>query len=197
MDYLGVLAQLNPITRHPAASMPKIAERTTGEVMGESAERMAQRNEITREAQDEFAERSHHARARAIAAAASRKEVVPVTTPTARPSTRRHRARRHQREKLGKLQPVFAKDGTRDRRQREPAHRRRRRGALMSEEKARALGLHSRSPRSGASATSGVDPADQLLIGPAIAMPKAARPRQDDAQDDRLVDMHEAFARRC
>ncbi|MBW2718025.1 MAG: acetyl-CoA C-acyltransferase, partial [Deltaproteobacteria bacterium] len=56
-DYLGVLSQMMPITEI-LPKMPKIAERTTGEVMGESAESMARRNEITREAQDHFAERS-------------------------------------------------------------------------------------------------------------------------------------------
>jgi acetyl-CoA acyltransferase len=44
-DYLGVLSQLTPISEI-LPRQPKIAERTTGEVMGESAERMAQRNEI-------------------------------------------------------------------------------------------------------------------------------------------------------
>ncbi len=65
-DLLGVLAQLAPFTDiFPTA--PKIAERTTGEVMGESAENMARRNGISRAAQDEFAVRSHHRAAAAIA----------------------------------------------------------------------------------------------------------------------------------
>ena len=50
---------------------PEIAERTTGQVMGEAAEEMARRNEISREAQDEFAERSHHRAAAALLRAVS------------------------------------------------------------------------------------------------------------------------------
>ena len=66
-DYSASLAQLMPLSEI-LPRQPKIAERTTGEVMGESAERMARINEITREAQDEFAARSHQRAAAAIAA---------------------------------------------------------------------------------------------------------------------------------
>ncbi|HVH97768.1 MAG TPA: acetyl-CoA C-acyltransferase, partial [Enhygromyxa sp.] len=40
----------------------------------------------------------------------------------------------------------------------------------------------------------GVDPADQLLMGPAIAMPKALERAGYDLSDMDLVDLHEAFA---
>jgi acetyl-CoA acyltransferase len=65
-DYLTVLQKLAPFT-DLLPERPRVAERSTGEVMGEAAERMAKRNEITREAQDEFAVRSHHRAAAAIA----------------------------------------------------------------------------------------------------------------------------------
>ena len=48
------VAQLWPIT-DILPQRPKIAERTTGEVMGEAADKMARRNEMSREAQDAFA----------------------------------------------------------------------------------------------------------------------------------------------
>ena len=57
-DIFGALAQLMPISEI-LPRQPRVAERSTGEVMGQSAERMAQRNEISREAQDELALRSH------------------------------------------------------------------------------------------------------------------------------------------
>ncbi|MBZ0120510.1 MAG: acetyl-CoA C-acyltransferase, partial [Sandaracinaceae bacterium] len=57
-DMLGVLAQLTPIGEI-LPKRPRIAERTTGQVMGEAAEEMARRNEIARAAQDELAARSH------------------------------------------------------------------------------------------------------------------------------------------
>jgi acetyl-CoA acyltransferase len=193
MDYLGVLAQLNPIS-DILPRMPKIAERTTGEVMGESAERMAQRNGITREAQDEFAERSHHRAARAIAAGRFAKEVVPVTNPAGATIHNDGIVRGDtNREKLGKLRPVFTKDGTVTAGNASPLTDGAAAVLLMSEEKARALGL---TPLAAFKSFSyvGVDPADQLLIGPAIAMPKALDRARMTLRDIDIVDMHEAFA---
>lgn len=68
---LGVLAQLAPLSDLlPRA--PKIAERTTGKTMGEAAEDMARRSEISRAKQDEFAARSHSRAARPSPAGALR-----------------------------------------------------------------------------------------------------------------------------
>ncbi len=63
----------------------------------------------------------------------------------------------------------------------------------MSEEKAKALGLK---PLAAVKcwAYVGVDPADQLLMGPALAMPKALERAGLKLSDIDLVDMHEAFA---
>jgi acetyl-CoA acyltransferase len=64
---------------------------------------------------------------------------------------------------------------------------------LMSEEKAKALGMKPLAAfRSWA--YTGVDPADQLLMGPAIAMPKALDRAGVKLADVGLVDLHEAFA---
>jgi acetyl-CoA acyltransferase len=63
----------------------------------------------------------------------------------------------------------------------------------MTEEKAKALGFTPRAAfRSWAYV--GVDPADQLLLGPALAMPKALDKAGLKLADVDLVDMHEAFA---
>jgi len=64
---------------------------------------------------------------------------------------------------------------------------------LMSEGKARALGCKPLA-RFRSWAYVGVDPADQLLIGPALAMPKALERAGCELGDIDLVDMHEAFA---
>ena len=107
-DYLGVLSQLAPFS-DVLPKMPKIAERTTGEVMGESAERMARRNEISREAQDEFAVRSHQRAAAAIACGRFDDEVVPVQTPDGKWVHADGLVRADTSvEKLAKLRPVFA-----------------------------------------------------------------------------------------
>jgi acetyl-CoA acyltransferase len=192
-DYLGVLSQLAPL-RDILPQKPRIAERTTGEVMGEAAERMARRNEISRQAQDEFAARSHHRAAAAIASGRFADEVIPVETPEGRWVHADGLVRADTSvDKLAKLRPVFAKDGTLTAGNSSPLTDGAAAVLLMSEDKARALGL---SPLASlrAWAYSGVDPADQLLLGPALAMPKALDRAGLRLADVDLVDMHEAFA---
>jgi len=192
-DVLGVLAQLVPISE-VLPRMPKIAERTTGQVMGEAAEDMARRNEISREAQDEFAARSHHRAAEGIASGRLRQEVVPVETPDGRTVTADTLVRADTSEdKLAKLRPVFAKDGTLTAGNSSPLTDGAAAVLLMSEDKARALGY---TPRAAFRSWSyvGVDPADQLLMGPALAMPKALERAGMTLDDIDVVDMHEAFA---
>ncbi len=191
-DYLGVLAQMMPIT-DILPKMPKIAERTTGEVMGESAESMARRNEISREAQDRFAERSHHRAAQAIASGRFDHEVTAVEAPDGWVHADNIVRGDTSVEKLSKLRPVFAKDGTVTAGNASPLTDGAAAVLLMSEDKARALGYK---PLAAFRSWSyvGVDPADQLLIGPALAMPKALDRARMELKDIDLVDMHEAFA---
>ena len=192
-DYLGVLAQMMPISE-VLPKMPRIAERTTGEVMGESAERMAKRNEITREAQDEFAVRSHHRAAAAVASGRFDDEIVPVQTPDGKWVHADGLVRADTSvEKLAKLRAVFSREGTLTAGNSSPLTDGAAATLLMSEEKARALGLR---PLAAVSSWSyvGVDPADQLLMGPALAMPKALDRAGLTLAEIDLVDMHEAFA---
>lgn len=192
-DVLGALAQLAPFTDiFPKA--PKIAERSTGEVMGESAERMARRNEITREAQDAFAYASHKRAAKAIADGLFDDEVVPVRLPDGREIRTDGLVRADTTlEKLAKLRPVFAKDGTLTAGNSSALTDGAGAVLLMSEQKARALGL---TPLAAFASWSyvGVDPRDQLLIGPAIAVPRALERAGLALADVDLVDLHEAFA---
>jgi acetyl-CoA acyltransferase len=191
-DYLGVLSQMMPITEI-LPKMPKIAERTTGEVMGESAESMARRNEISREAQDRFAERSHHRAAEAIASGRFDDEVTAVEAPDGWVHADNIVRGDTTLEKLSKLRPVFSKDGTVTAGNASPLTDGAAAVLLMSEDKARALGYK---PLAAFRSWSyvGVDPADQLLIGPALAMPKALDRAGMQLKDMSLVDMHEAFA---
>ena len=192
-DMLGVLAQLMPL-HEVLPKMPKIAERTTGQVMGEAAEEMATRNNITRDEQDVFAVRSHHRAAAAITSGRLREEVEPVQTPSGkwvhgdtlvRADTTTAR--------LGKLRPVFAKNGTLTAGNSSPLTDGAAAVLLMSEEKAKALGFKGLAYLKSW-AYVGVDPADQLLMGPALAMPKALDRAGHTLADMDLVDMHEAFA---
>ncbi len=192
-DVLGILAQLMPIGEI-LPKMPKIAERTTGQVMGESAEEMARRNQISRQAQDAFAVQSHHRAAAAISSGVLRDEVAPVQTQGGRWVHADTLVRAETSiDKLAKLRPVFARNGTLTAGNSSPLTDGGAAVLLMSEDKANALGLTGLA-RFRSWAYVGVDPADQLLMGPALAMPKAlARAGYTLDQMD-YVDMHEAFA---
>jgi acetyl-CoA acyltransferase len=192
-DILQVLAQLMPIS-DILPQRPKIAERTTGEVMGEAAERMAQRNQITREAQDTFAAASHARATAAITSGRFDSEVSCVTLPSGKKVQRDLLVRGDTNaDKLARLRPVFAKDGTLTAGNSSPLTDGAAAVLLMSEEKAKALGY---TPKATLRSWSfiGVDPADQLLMGPAIAVPKALAKAGLELQNMDFVDLHEAFA---
>lgn len=191
-DYLGVLSQLMPLSEIlPRA--PKIAERSTGEVMGESAERMARRNEISRQDQDALAAQSHARAAAAIASGRFDDEVTPLETPDGWVHADSLVRADTSAEKLARLKPVFAKDGTVTAGNASPLTDGAAAIVLMSEERAKALGY---APLAYLRATSwtAVDPADQLLIGPAMAVPKVLDRAGMELSDVDMIDMHEAFA---
>jgi acetyl-CoA acyltransferase len=192
MDYLQVAAKLAPFTDF-IPKMPQIAERSTGEVMGEAADRMATRNGISREAQDAFTVQSHHRAAAAVASGRFTDEVVPVDTPKGKVYADTLIRAETSVEKLARLRPVFAKGGSVTAGNASPLTDGASAVLIMEASKAKALGLTAKAAfRSWAYV--GVDPADQLLMGPALAMPKALQRAGLDLGSVDLVDMHEAFA---
>src|SRR5688572_19978077 len=76
---LGAFAKIRP--RDLAPDAPAIAESSTGLTMGESAEKMAKANGITREEQDRFALQSHQRAAAAHASGRFKDEVMTVVVP--------------------------------------------------------------------------------------------------------------------
>lgn len=192
-DYLGVLAQITPLS-DLLPKMPRIAERTTGQTMGQAAEGMARRYQISRTAQDGFAVQSHHKAAKAVASGRFDDEIIPVETPEGswlhRDSLIRADA---SSEALSRLRPAFAKDGTLTAANSTPLTDGAAAVLLMSEDAALQRGL---TPLASLRSWSyvGVDPRDQLLIGPAIAMPKALQRASLSLQDIDIVEIHEAFA---
>ena len=74
--YLGLLAGLR--LQHLAPELPAIAEFSTGEVMGHSADRLAAAWGVTREEQDALAYRSHTLAAAAHKAGHFKDEITPV-----------------------------------------------------------------------------------------------------------------------
>lgn len=192
-EYLGLLGKLS-IKRDLLPRQPQVAERSTGELMGQAAERMATRNGVSRQEQDAFAVQSHQRAAAAIAAGRFDDEVVPVPR-KGRETVYKDTIVRADTslEKIGKLRPAFAKDGTLTAANSSALTDGAACVVLMSEDAARKYG---QTPLARFRSWSyvGVDPKDQLLMGPALAMPVALqRAGLTLAACDR-VDLHEAFA---
>jgi acetyl-CoA acyltransferase len=121
-------------------------------------------------------------------------EIVPVETPDGKTVYADNIVRGDTTlEKLGKLRPVFAKGGTLTAGNSSALTDGASAVLLMSEKKADELGF---TPRATFKSWHyvGVDPRDQLLLGPAIAMPKALALAGMTLADIDVVDMHEAFA---
>jgi len=176
---------------------PAIAEYTTGLSMGDSAEKMAKENGITRKEQDEIALASHQNAAMAWKAGFFDAEVmhVPVPPKYATVADKDNIVRSDTSlEALMALKPVFdRKYGTVTAGNASPLTDGAAALLLMSEEKAKALGYQPLGfLRSYAFAAT--DPAAQLLQGPAYAAPLALDRAGMSLKDIDLVDMHEAFA---
>jgi len=176
---------------------PAIAEPSTGESMGQSAEKMAKENGIPRAEQDRIALMSHQRAAAGTADGRLTSEIVPwlggpgmdiVATSDngIRPDT--------SLEALAQLKPVFDRRyGTVTAGNSSPLTDGAAVVLLMAEEKARALGYEPLAfIRSYAAAA--VDPGWQLLMGPALAVPKALERAGIGWQELGLVEIHEAFA---
>ena len=194
-ERVKILSGLRPKDFTP--NPPALKEPTTGLTMGESAERMAQVNGISREAQDRVAFESHRRAAAAWEAGRFDDQVmhVPVPPRYARVSARDNIVRVDTTvEALARLRPVFDKRyGTITAGNASPLNDGAAALIVMSEERARALGLRPLGfVRSYAYAA--LDPRDQLLQGPAYAAPVALDRAGLALGDMDLVDMHEAFA---
>lgn len=191
-DVLDAVRKLWPFN-NVLPRRPQIAERSTGELMGESAERMAEINRISRESQDRLALDSHKKAAKAYADGILTEEVVAVETPDGRIERDGLLRGDTTLEKLGKLGPVFKEGGTLTAGNSTALTDGAAAVLMMSEEKAKALG-YTPLARLRSWSYVGVDPRDQLLIGPAIAMPQALDRAGMALGEIDLVDIHEAFA---
>ena len=176
---------------------PAIAEPTTGETMGESAEKMAKINHIARQAQDEFALRSHERAAEGTRDCRLTSEIVPVYLPPRleQALTSDNGIRTDSSiEQLAALKPVFDRRyGSVTAGNSSPLTDGASAVLLMSEERAKSLGYQPLAfIRSYAYAA--LDPGEQLLMGPVLAAPVALKRAGLGLGDMDLVEMHEAFA---
>jgi acetyl-CoA acyltransferase len=193
-DYLKLLKGLGPMDLMPEPVA--LAEFSTGEIMGENCERLAKRLDISREAQDEYAMMSHHRAAAATADGRLTRQIVPAFPPPRFKGVNSDNGLRGDTsiEKLAKLRPAFDRklgtitagnssyltDG----------------GAavlLASEEAAVRLGLEPIAVLRG-SAVAALDPLEELLLGPAMTVPKALDAAGLELNDVEVVELHEAFA---
>jgi len=192
---LRALSRIRPKDLVPVT--PAIAEPSTGETMGESAEKMAKLNAIAREEQDHFALRSHRLAAAGTADGRLTAEIMPVYVPPKFESvlTSDNGIREDTSyEQLAALRPVFdRKYGSVTAGNSSPLTDGGACVLLMNEEKAKSLGY---TPLGiiKSYAYAALDPGEQLLQAPVLAAPVALKRAGLTLKDIDLVEMHEAFA---
>jgi len=167
---------------------PRMAERFPLESMGETGENVAERWEVSRADQDEFALRSQRRWAEAAAAGRFDDEIVPVGE-FARDE---HPRADTDLEKLAKLRPAFREGGTVTAGNSSGINDGAAALVLASE---RGLEMLGRDPmaRYVCSAAAGVDPR-VMGVGPIDAVRKAVRRAGIEIGDIDLVELNEAFA---
>ncbi|MBL7807710.1 MAG: thiolase family protein [Saprospiraceae bacterium] len=197
---------LIPMTGYKLAPNYNIAKDTPDYLvgMGLTAEAVAAKWNISREAADEFSVRSHQKAAAAIDSGKFKDEIVPVQVPEVWVENDKRKERVNtvdtdegvrrdtNLEGLGKLRPAFAQGGvvtagnssqTSD-------------GAafvlVMSEEMVKNLGLQPIA-RLAACSVAGVEPI-YMGIGPCAAIPKALKQAGMKLDDIQAIELNEAFA---
>jgi len=177
---------------------PRMGHSTEG--MGETAENVAERYEVTRADQDAFAVESHRRAAAAWEAGTFEREVVAIEAPS--PNGRRRETVAVERdegvrtdtslEKLAALRPVFREDGTVTAGNASQINDGAACLVLASEAGAERLGRRPLA-RVVATGAAGVDPA-YMGIGPIPAIRRATERAGIAIEDVDLVEINEAFA---
>jgi acetyl-CoA C-acetyltransferase len=167
------------------------------EAMGETAENLVERYNLSREAQDEFALSSHRRALEAQASGAFDAELVPVELaqkkgPPIVVSKDEGPRADTSLESLGRLTPAFRKGGSVTAGNSSTLNDGAAAVVLMSAERARAAGLEPLA-RFRAAAEAGVDPR-VMGIGPVPAVHKALQRAGRRVDDVRLFELNEAFA---
>lgn len=187
----GHLLKLRP--KHFSLDLPAVAEFTSGETMGHSADRLAQSFQISRQQQDEYALRSH----RLADKATKEKLLSDVDTVLIYKKgavSEDNGIRPTSLEKMAKLKPAFIKPyGTVTAANSSFLSDGASACLIMSEEKAKHLGLKPKAFLRDQIYTK-ADAKDQCLLGPAHAIPRLLNRNKLSMKDIDVVEMHEAFA---
>jgi 3-oxoadipyl-CoA thiolase len=178
---------------------PRMKERYDTLGMGQTAEKVAERHQVSREDQDALALSSQRKAAAAIAEGRLAREVVPITTGADRKTgaaivfdTDEHPRGDLTPEKLAKLPPVFAKGGTVTAGNASGLNDGAAAMLLASETAVAELGLEPLA-RYVTCATAGVEPS-YMGLGPIPASRKALARAGLGASELALVEINEAFA---
>ena len=176
---------------------PALADLASGLTMGDAAEKMARENEISREAQDQYAYESHAKAVTAWEKGVFADEVMPLPVPPRYDETvGRDGIPRADTsvEKLTSLRPVFDKKyGSVTAGNSSPLTDGAAMVLLMEEQTAKQLGFEVKA-YVRAWAFAGLDPSWQMLMGPSFATPIALDRAGLTLADVDVIDMHEAFA---
>jgi len=193
-DWLSFIKGLKPSDILP--EIPSISEFSTGETMGESCDKMAAKYDVDREKQDAYALRSHQLAFKAGEEGYLDQEIVPVSTKNGSRIIKSDNGVRSDSnmEKLGKLNPAFIKphgtvtagnssfltDGASA-------------GLIMDKTFALENGYK---PKAIIRQFTYVaqQPGDELLIGPAFAVPNVLDAMNLSLDDIDVFEFHEAFA---
>lgn len=192
LQRLQLLSSIRPDFFIP--ELPAVAEFSSGETMGHSADRLAASFNASRQEQDDYALRSH-----TLAKEAQEKgyftDLVPFKVSGVDKTVEKDNGIRvSSKEALAKLRPAFVKpygtvtaanasfltDGASA-------------CLIMTEEKAKALGLRPKAYLRDFLYVS-QDPIDQLLLGPAYGIPKLLKKAGLTLKDIDSWEIHEAFA---
>ncbi len=198
---------LIPMGGHKLVPNPAIVDERPGIYlgMGLTAERVAKRYEISREAQDAFAFESHRRAVAAIEAGNFADEIVPLQVvvdtldakgkkqvKTVEFKVDEGPRRDTNAEALAKLKPAFHVAGTVTAGNASQMSDGASAVLVMSDERAKALGLAPMA-RFVSFATAGVTP-EEMGIGPAFAIPKALRLAGLTIDQIDVIELNEAFA---
>ncbi|MCJ8749912.1 hypothetical protein PDJAM_G00192930 [Pangasius djambal] len=178
---------------HLAPELPAVAEFSTAETMGHSADRLASAFAVSRPEQDEFALRSHTL-AKKAQDEGLLSDVIGFSVPGKNIISKDNGIRPSSMEQMGKLKPAFVKPhGTVTAANSSYLTDGASAVLIMSEEKALALGYKPKAYLRDFVYVS-QDPKDQLLLGPTYATPKVLEKSGLTLADIDVFEFHEAFA---
>jgi acetyl-CoA acyltransferase len=188
---LGVISSIRP--RHLVPELPAIAEFSTGETMGKSADRLAAAFNVTRQEQDEFALRSHQ-NALMAQEAGLLTDVIAFKVPGGDYVSKDNGIKDSNIGKMSKLKAAFVKPhGTVTAANASFLSDGASACLIMTEEKALAEGYKPKAYLREFSYAS-QDPKDQLLLGPAYSAGKLLDRTGYKMSDFDVLEIHEAFA---